>query len=337
MSRFCRRDVRLTGAALALAVASMLPSHADASGSSASATTNVENNSAVDTSQKKMSNDEFAQLVFGVVVSNSSGDGDGSSMDVKSDLDVDGPVSSGLFTSVGYTRTTYAKRTAINGETQRTDTSKLNIGYRADYGDWGFAVIGSAARSINNGIFSAFDNTTVGVTAGGGYHVLSQQIHGVALDVGPILGYSYSMSDRKNALAATPFNLGDYENVGSGQAGLYVRVAKMFSQGTLVSLGATSFYDIHFQNASALGRTAQMSSLDFNLVQYFGKAYLGGGVSGNRLAQLSLDHSMSYGDVSLKAGYVIDPRFSVGLSTSTTLGNSQWRSTGGVFSLNWKL
>lgn len=237
-----------------------------------------------------------------------------------------------------YSRTAFSNAASSSAHSRINETAGIKVSYIEDFGDWGFRVELPVTRSWNNSGYSAYDNTSVGLAMVPVYHLLFEQVAGVALDVGGVLAGQYASYDDSSALANGPAGFAGFENPGSAQAGGFVKVAKTVAAATRLSLGAAFVDDHNFNNHKILGQDNSVTMVDLGVVQGISPdLWLGSDLKYLHLHQYEWGTSRDYGEGALTLGARLGPRASLSLGVSQTFANSAWSTTTGTANFVWWL
>lgn len=246
--------------------------------------------------------------------------------------------SRGISVTGGYNRT-HISSSALGGNGARTNSvGSINIGYAQDYGDWGIKVFVPLQRSWNNETYDAFDSTSIGIAVAPFYHVMREQIHGIDLDVGAVVGQQYVQYENKAALATGTFNFTGFTNLGEGQLGVYARVAKTIAAGGKLSLGSSVVNNYNYQNKKYLGRSTTDWTTDLGYAVGLGKRTSAiADVRIINLEQHPFDVSTTYGEIAAGVSSHLNDRTSLVFNVSQSFGDDDWKTTGVSVGLNWAL
>jgi len=237
-----------------------------------------------------------------------------------------------------YSRTAFSNAASSSAHSRINETAGIKASYIEDFGDWGFRVDLPVSRSWNNSGYSAFDYTSVGLVVVPVYHLLFEQVAGVALDIGGVLGGEYASYDDSSALANGPAGFAGFENPGSAQMGGFVKVAKTVAAGTRLSLGAAFVDDHNFNNRKILGEDTSVTTVDLGVVQGFSPdLWLGTDLKYVNLHQYEWGISRDYGEGELTLGARLSPRAALSLGVSQTFANNAWSTITGTANFVWWL
>lgn len=237
-----------------------------------------------------------------------------------------------------YSRTVFSDNASGLGYSRISQTGGITASYIQNFGDWGYSVVLPVTRTWDNGGYSAFDNTSVGLAVVPVYHLLFEQVEGISLDVGGVLAGQYTSYDDPSALANGRLGLTGFVNPSSGQVGGFVRAAKPLAAGTSLSLGAAFVEDHNFSNQGVFGGDSTIATADLGMTHRFSRALLlAGDLKSVNLNQYKWGITRHYGQGDLSLYYSLTHRASLLLHMSRTFGNSTWSTTGVAVNLVWWL
>lgn len=237
-----------------------------------------------------------------------------------------------------YSRTVFSDNASGLGRSRIGQTGAITASYVQDFGDWGYSVLLPVTRTWNNSGYSAFDNTSIGLAVVPVYHLLFEQVEGIALDVGGVLAGQYTSYDDPSALANGRLALTGFVNPSAGQVGGFVRAAKSVVAATRLSLGAAFVENHNFSNQSILGGDSTIATADLGAIHRFSPALLlAGDLKSVNLDQYKWGITRHYGEGDLSLYYSLARRASLLLQLSRTFGNSAWSTTGVAVNFVWWL
>ncbi|HWI29235.1 MAG TPA: hypothetical protein VN668_19835 [Stellaceae bacterium] len=237
-----------------------------------------------------------------------------------------------------YSRTAFSDSASGLGYSRVTQTAGITASYVQDFGDWGFTAVLPLTRSLNNSGYSAFDNTGIGLAVVPVYHLLFEQVAGVALDVGGVLGGQYTGFDDPSDLANGPIGLTGFENPASGQLGAFVTAAKTVAAATRLSLGAAFIDNHNFTGEKVFGQDTSDATASLGVGQGLSSTLsLTANLSLVNLDQYKWGIDRNYGEGALALSDRLSPRDSLTLQASQTFANSAWSTTSGTVNFVWWL
>jgi len=241
---------------------------------------------------------------------------------------------SGLRIDARYASVGYGADSAIGGEKRSADIYGLNLDYHHDFGRWSLLATLPVSWGSNNSVFSALDNTSLGITVVPRYHVLFPQVDGIALDVDAVLGYRHIWFDDKSKLSGS-FGLSDIDDPSSVQAGLLATIG--WAKGGFSVAGQVSHVDIrNLANEAAFGSQYSVTNFVLGARQTAGPIQLGLDFSYNWLHNEDPAIDDSYGRVALSAEYPLSGGSSLRLAVDRTLDNANYHATGVMLSYNMR-
>jgi hypothetical protein len=237
-----------------------------------------------------------------------------------------------------YSRTVFSDNASGLGYSRITHTAGITASYVQDFGDWGYSLVLPVTRSVNNSGYAAFDNTSIGLAVVPVYHLLFEQVDGIALDAGGVVGSQYTSYDHPSDLANGPIGLKGFENPASGQVGAFIKAAKSVAAATRLSLGAAFVDDHNFTGQNVLGQDTSVTTADLGMTQGLSSTwFLTADLTYINLNQYKWGIDRNYGQGTLALSDRLSPRASLSLQLSRTFDNSAWATTSSTVNFIWWL
>ena len=237
-----------------------------------------------------------------------------------------------------YSRTVFSGSASGLGYSRVSQTAGISASFGQDFGDWGYTAVLPVIRSFNNSGYSAFNNTSIGLAVVPVYHLLFEQVHHIALDVGGVVGAQYTAYDHPSALANGPLGFAGFANPASGQLGVLFKAAKSVAAATRLSLGASFVDNQNFTGDKALGQDTSATTVDLGLNQSLSSTLS----FSTDLALVNSDQynwgiDRTYGQGALAVSARLSPRASLSLQVNRTFANPLWSTTSGTINFLWWL
>ena len=213
-----------------------------------------------------------------------------------------------------YTNTRVDAAGSLLGTAQHMKTYGVAISYMQDFGNWGYSLVIPLRHTNNNAVYSALDNTQVGVTLAPTYHLFKEQVHGMTLDLGGLIGYSHTSFSDVNAVrdSSGSYNYSDFGNLNTTFASFNVMFSKQLQPNTRLALTANA---IEYDNSGAgsmMGNTGNMLLASVGLSQAVSsKLLMNASVQAVQFKQNTFDTKSNYCSLALGANYNINNRSSV--------------------------
>ena len=213
-----------------------------------------------------------------------------------------------------YTNTRVDAAGSLLGTAQRMKTYGVAISYMQDFGDWGYSLVIPLHHTNNNAVYSALDNTQVGITLAPTYHLFKEQVHGMTLDLGGLIGYSHTSFSDVSAVRdpSGTYNYSDFGNLNTTFASFNVMFSKQLQPNTRLALTANA---IEYDNSGAgsmMGNTGNMLLASVGLSQAVSsKLLMNASVQAVQFKQNTFDTKSNYCSLALGANYNINNRSSV--------------------------
>ncbi len=229
---------------------------------------------------------------------------------------------SNLSANPNYSHTKVDAAGSILGTTQRMNSYGVAIAYQRDLGDWAYNLVVPLRHTDNNADYSALNNTQVGVVLAPTYHLFKEQVHGMTLDLGGLVGYNHTSFSNVNAVrdSAGAYRYTDFGNLNTAFASLNVLFSKELLADTRLALTARA---IGYDNSGAgamLGNTGNMLLASAGLSRQFSKDLLmNASVQAVRFNQNSFNTQSDYGNLALGANYRISNRASLALDVTQSV------------------
>ncbi len=226
-----------------------------------------------------------------------------------------------LSASLSHTQMNIAASSSLRGSEQKMHTTGIALNYSRDIGDLSYAVTLPIRRTDNNSPYQALDNTQIGVVLSPTYHLFLEQVHGLGVNLGGVVGYTHTDFSDVGALRASPYNLTDFSNLDTSFAGLNASLAKQLSAVARLNLSVNAMAYNNDGGASMGNKGSVVNStaeLNFQL-----KDNLTAGAKFNaiRLHQSSFNLTSSFQSLGANLRYSIDRRSSLTGSFDTTVGS----------------
>jgi hypothetical protein len=221
---------------------------------------------------------------------------------------------SNLSIAPDYTNTRVDATGSLLGTAQRMKTYGVAISYMQDFGDWGYSLVIPLHHTNNNAAYSALDNTQVGITLAPTYHLFKEQVHGMTLDLGGLIGYSHTSFSDVSAVRdpSGAYNYSDFGNLNTTFASFNVMFSKQLQPNTRLALTANA---IEYDNSGAgsmMGNTGNMLLASVGLSQAVSsKLLMNASVQAVQFKQNTFDTKSNYCSLALGANYNINNRSSV--------------------------
>lgn len=213
-----------------------------------------------------------------------------------------------------YTNTRVDAAGSLLGTAQHMKTYGVAISYMQDFGDWGYSLVIPLHHTNNNSVYSALDNTQVGITLAPTYHLFKEQVHGMTLDLGGLIGYSHTSFSDVSAVRdpSGTYNYSDFGNLNTTFASFNVMFSKQLQPNTRLALTANA---IEYDNSGAgsmMGNTGNMLLASVGLSQAVSsKLLMNASVQAVQFKQNTFDTKSNYCSLALGANYNINNRSSV--------------------------
>jgi hypothetical protein len=226
-----------------------------------------------------------------------------------------------LSASLSHTQMNIAAASSLRGSEQKMHTTGIALNYSRDIGDWSYAVTLPIRRTDNNSPYQALDNTQIGVVLSPTYHLFLEQVHGLGINLGGVLGYTHTDFSDVGALRASPYNLTDFSNLDTSFAGLNASLAKQLSPIARLNLSVNAMAYNNDGGVSMGNKGSVVNStagLNFLLTD---KLTAGAKFNAIRLHQSSFNLTSSYQSLGANLRYAIDRRSSLTGSFDSTVGS----------------
>jgi len=204
--------------------------------------------------------------------------------------------------------------------------------------DWGVSVSVPVQRSVSDGGYSATDNTSYGVSVTPVYHLLREPLHGIALNLGAVLGYEYHSYDDLNKLndPAGIFALDDYKDDQSLQMGAFFRASQHMSMNSVLSLSTAYVDHRSLENSSVVGRDNAVTTVDLGyLYNLSDLSRFTMDMKMLHISQYSLDSAFTFGEADMNFTHKLTKNISLRAGIKRSFGNDDWTATDGMLSLIW--
>lgn len=226
-----------------------------------------------------------------------------------------------LSASLSHTQMNIAASSSLRGSEQKMHTTGIALNYSRDIGDWSYAVTLPIRHTDNNSPYQALDNTQIGVVVSPTYHLFLEQVHGLAVNLGGVVGYTHTDFSDVGALRASPYNLTDFSNLDTSFAGLNASLVKQVTQKARLNLSVNAMAYNNDGGISMGNKGSVVNStagLNFLLTE---KLTAGAKFNAIRLHQSSFNLTSSYHSLGANLRYSIDRRSSLTGSFDTTVGS----------------
>jgi len=242
-----------------------------------------------------------------------------------------------LSTNLSNTQTKIASGASLLGSEQKMSTTGFAVSYSRDIGDWSYAVALPIRRTNNNKAYSALDNTQIGLVFSPTYHLFLEQVHGLTVNLGAVLGYTHTKFSDVSAVRdpTGAYKLTDFSNLDTSFAGLNASLGKQLSSKARLNLSMNAMaYNNDGtvsmgNNGSILNTTA---GLNYLLSE---KVTAGAQYNLIRLHQNSFDTTSSYNSLGANLRYAINRRSSLAGSFDTMIGSENLKTK--TYMLNYQL
>ncbi|MDD2719927.1 MAG: hypothetical protein PHH47_01295 [Gallionella sp.] len=240
--------------------------------------------------------------------------------------------------AAGYANTDFSANSTLAGQTRRARQFSLNAQYVRDYDEWGYLVSIPIKRMDNNGVFGALNDSSIGIAFMPSYHLLHQQVHGVKMDIGAVVGYDRHWLDNKAALLnpAGAFALTAFDDPSSWQAGAFVRMDTQLGATGLG--GGISQIGVHnLTNQSLLGRNVDFTIVDMGAKRIVGEKFmLGFDLRYTHLSQVANTVDRNFGSAALSLGCT-DRRKFWQVRGAQTFSNADYQTRSLQLTFGWVL
>lgn len=226
-----------------------------------------------------------------------------------------------LSASLSHTQMNIAAASSLRNSEQKMHTTGIALNYSRDLGDWSYAVTLPIRRTDNNSPYQALDNTQIGVVLSPTYHLFLEQVHGLGVNLGGVVGYTHTNFSDVGALRASPYNLTDFSNLDTSFAGLNASLVKQLSPLARLNLSVNAMAYNNDGGTSMGNKGSAVNStagLNFLLTD---KVTAGAKFNAIRLHQSSFNLTSSFQSLGANMRYTIDRRSSLTGSFDTTVGS----------------
>lgn len=226
-----------------------------------------------------------------------------------------------LSASLSHTQMNIAASASLRSSEQKMHTTGIALNYSRDIGDWSYAIALPIRRTDNNSPYQALDNTQIGVVFTPTYHLFLEQVHGLGINLGGVVGYTNTNFSDVGALRASPYNLTDFSNLDTSFAGLNASLVKQLSPLARLNLSVNAMAYNNDGGVSMGNKGSVVNStagLNFLLSE---KVTAGAKFNAIRLHQSSFNLTSSFHSLGANLRYTIDRRSSLTGSFDTTVGS----------------
>jgi hypothetical protein len=226
-----------------------------------------------------------------------------------------------LSASLSHTQMNIAASASLRSSEQKMHTTGIALNYSRDIGDWSYAIALPIRRTDNNSPYQALDNTQIGVVFTPTYHLFLEQVHGLGINLGGVVGYTHTNFSDVGALRASPYNLTDFSNLDTSFAGLNASLVKQLSPLARLNLSVNAMAYNNDGGVSMGNKGSVVNStagLNFLLTE---KLTAGAKFNAIRLHQSSFNSTSSFHSLGGNLRYTIDRRSSLTGSFDTTVGS----------------
>lgn len=242
-----------------------------------------------------------------------------------------------LSSNLSYTQTNIASGASLLGQEQKMSVIGFSINYSRDIGDWSYSVTLPVRRTLNNSAYSAINNTQLGLTFSPTYHLFLEQVHGLTVNLGGVLGYNHTAFSDVSAVRDPngPYKLTDFSNLDTRFVGVNASLGKQLSPKTRLnlSINATEYDN---DGTVSMGSTGSILNATAGL-NYLVSEKLTAGAKFNviELHQNSFNSSSSYNTLGVSMRYAINRRSSLTGNFSTMIGSDNLKTK--TYMLNYQL
>ncbi len=237
---------------------------------------------------------------------------------------------------VSHTQTNIAAASSLKNTEQKMKVSGIALNYSRDIGDWSYAIALPIRRTDNNNTYAALDNTQIGLVLTPTYHLFLEQVHGLSVNLGGVLGYTHTDFSDVAALRASPYSLTGFSNLDTTFGGLNASLAKQLSAFVRLNLSVNAMTYHNEGGGTAMGKNGSIvnstAGLNFSLTD---KVSAGAKFNAIRLHQSSFNSTSSFHSLGGNLRYTIDRRSSLTGSFDTTVGSENLDSQ--TYMLNYQL
>lgn len=226
-----------------------------------------------------------------------------------------------LSANLSHTQMNIAASASLRNSEQKMHTTGIALNYSRDIGDWSYAIALPIRRTDNNSPYQALDNTQIGVVFSPTYHLFLEQVHGLGINLGGVVGYTHTDFSDVATLRASPFSLRDFSNLDTSFAGLNASLVKQLSPLARLNLSVNAMAYNNDGGVSMGNKGSVVNStagLNFLLTE---KLTAGAKFNVIRLHQSSFNSTSSFHSLGGNLRYTIDRRSSLTGSFDTTVGS----------------
>lgn len=226
-----------------------------------------------------------------------------------------------LSASLSHTQTNIAASSSLRNSEQKMHTTGIALNYSRDIGDWSYAIALPIRRTDNNSPYQALDNTQIGVVLSPTYHLFLEQVHGLGINLGGVVGYTQTNFSDVGALRAIPYRLTDLSNLDTSFAGLNASLVKQLTPLARLNLSVNAMAYNNDGGVSMGNKGSVVNStagLNFLLTE---KVTAGAKFNAIRLHQSSFNLTSSFHSLGANLRYAINRRSSLTGSFDTTVGS----------------
>jgi hypothetical protein len=242
-----------------------------------------------------------------------------------------------LSSNLSNTQTKIASGASLLGSEQKMSTTGFAVSYSRDIGDWSYAVALPIRRTNNNKAYSALDNTQIGLVFSPTYHLFLEQVHGLTINLGAVLGYTHTKFSDVSAVRdpTGAYKLTDFSNLDTSFAGLNASLGKQLSPMARLNLSMNAM-TYNNDGGASMGNNGSIlngtAGLNFLLTN---KVTAGTKFNVIRLHQSSFNSTSSYNSLGANLRYAINRRSSVTGSFDTMIGSENLKTK--TYMLNYQL
>ena len=241
-----------------------------------------------------------------------------------------------LSANLSHTQMNIAASSSLRNSEQKMHTTGIALNYSRDIGDWSYAIALPIRRTDNNNTYAALDNTQIGLVLTPTYHLFLEQVHGLSVNLGGVVGYTHTDFSDVSALRASPYSLTGFSNLDTTFGGLNASLAKQLSAFVRLNLSVDAMTYHNEGGGTAMGKNGSIvnstAGLNFSLTD---KVSAGAKFNAIRLHQSSFNSTSSFHSLGGNLRYTIDRRSSLTGSFDTTVGSENLDSQ--TYMLNYQL
>jgi hypothetical protein len=216
-------------------------------------------------------------------------------------------------------------------------TTGFAVSYSRDIGDWSYAVALPIRRTNNNKAYSALDNTQIGLVFSPTYHLFLEQVHGLTVNLGAVLGYTHTKFSDVSAIRnpTGAYKLTDFSNLDTSFAGLNASLGKQLSSKARLNLSMNAMA-YNNDGTVSMGNNGSILNTTAGLNYLLSEKVIGGAKYNLiRLHQNSFDTTSSYNTLGVNMRYAVNRRSSLTGSFDTMIGSENLKTK--TYMLNYQL